>query len=80
MVISGPVSSAIMPRMARLHAEGKHEELLTVYRNATQLVSIIAGSAAITLAFCAEPLLFAWTGDKATRGTSGTNINPLCYW
>lgn len=63
MVISGPISSAIMPRMVRLHAEGKHDELLQVYRNATQLVSVIAGSAAITIAFCAEPLLYAWTGN-----------------
>lgn len=64
MVISGPISSAIMPRMARLHAEGKNDELIRVYRNSTQLVSIIAGSAAITLACCAEQLLFAWTGDS----------------
>jgi len=64
MVISGPVSSAVMPRMARLHAEGKHEELIRVYRKATQLVSVIAGSAAITIGYCAEPLLIAWTGDQ----------------
>lgn len=49
--------------MARLHAEGKHDELIKVYRNATQLISVIAVSAAITIAFCAEPLLYAWTGD-----------------
>lgn len=64
MVISGPISSAIMPRMARLYAEGKQNELIQVYRDATQLVSIIAGSAAITIAFFAEPLLYAWTGDQ----------------
>lgn len=63
MVISGPISSAIMPRMARLHAEGKHEQLIKVYRNATQMISVIAGSAAVAIAFCAEPLLYAWTGD-----------------
>lgn len=63
MVISGPISSAIMPRMARLHAEGKHGEMIQVYRNSTQLVSVIAGSAAITIAFYSEPLLYAWTGD-----------------
>jgi len=63
MVISGPISSAIMPRMARLHAEGKDDELIRVYRNATQLVSVITGSFAITMVFCAKPLLFAWTGD-----------------
>lgn len=64
MVISGPISNAIMPRMARLHAEGKHDEMIKVYRKATRLVSVIGGSAAITLISCAEPLLFAWTGDE----------------
>lgn len=63
MIISGPISSAIMPRMTILHAEGRHEELIRIYRSSTQLVSIIAGSAAITLASCSEQLLFAWTGD-----------------
>lgn len=63
MVVSGPISTAIMPRMARLYSEHQHEPLISVYRNATQLVSIIAGSAAITLAYCAEPLLYAWTGN-----------------
>ena len=55
MVVSGPISGAIMPRMARLYTEGKLDELVLVYRNATQLVSILAGTAAITLVFCAEP-------------------------
>lgn len=64
MIISGPVSGAIMPRMAKLEAEGDHEGLIRVYRQATQLVSILAGAAAITVSFCAEPLLWAWTGDK----------------
>ncbi|WP_249122752.1 oligosaccharide flippase family protein [Pseudoalteromonas sp. M8] len=64
MVISGPVSSAIMPRMARLHAENKNDELFKVYRNSTQLVSIVAGSAAIVIAVCAEPLLYLWTGNQ----------------
>lgn len=65
MVVSGPVSNAIMPRMARLHAQGDEQEVINVYRRATRLVSIIAGAAAITIAFGAEQLLFAWTGDAA---------------
>ena len=63
MVISGPISSAIMPRMSRLYAENKHNEMIRVYRQSTQLVAIIAGSAAITLVATAKPLLIAWTGD-----------------
>jgi len=65
MILSAPVSAVIMPRMARLHAEGKNEEMIQVYRNATQLVSVVAGSASLTIAFFAEPLLYAWTGDQA---------------
>lgn len=65
MVISGPVSGAIMPRMSKLEAEGDHTGLIRVYRQATQLVSVLAGAASITVAFCAEPLLWAWTGDKS---------------
>jgi O-antigen/teichoic acid export membrane protein len=64
MILSAPVSTVIMPRMARLHAEGKHDEMIQVYRNATQLVSVVAGSASLTIAFFAEPLLYAWTGEK----------------
>ena len=64
MMISGPMSGAIMPRMAKLEAEGDHSGLIRVYRQATQLVAVIAGAASITVAFCAEPLLWAWTGDR----------------
>ena len=62
-VISGPISSVIMPRMARLHAENKHDELILIYRKATKLVAIIAGSAASVIAVVAYPLLLAWTND-----------------
>lgn len=64
MLLSGPVSNAIMPRLARLEAEGDQRGLIRVYRQATQLVAVLAGSAAITVALCAEPLLWAWTGDR----------------
>lgn len=62
-LVSSPISMAIMPRMARLHAEGRSAEIIQVYRTSTQLVSIVAGSLSLTFAFCADKLLFAWTGD-----------------
>lgn len=63
MVISAPISNAIMPRMARFYAMGMHEELIQLYRSSTQLICVMAGSAAITIAFCATPLLVLWTGN-----------------
>ena len=63
VIISGPVGNAIMPRMARLEAEGAHAQLIQVYRQSTQLVAVMAGAASITVAFSAETLLWAWTGN-----------------
>lgn len=64
MMIGGPISGAIMPRMAKLEAEGKREELIKVYRNATQLITVIAGSVSIMLVVFAEPILYVWTGEQ----------------
>ena len=63
LIFSGPVGAALMPRMARLEAEGEHAQMIQVYRHATQLVAIVAGAASITVAFSAEALLWAWTGN-----------------
>lgn len=64
MIISFPISATIMPRMSKLHAQGDHDSFIHLYRKATQLVAILAGGAAVTIAFYAEPLLWVWTGDK----------------
>lgn len=64
MILSQPVSTVVMPRMARLHAEGKREKMIQTYRNTTQLVSVVAGSASIVIASFSEQLLYAWTGDR----------------
>ena len=65
MVISGPISGALLPRLTRLAAEGDEAGLIRLYRNATQLVGVIAIPAALVLAFFAEQVLWAWTGDQA---------------
>jgi O-antigen/teichoic acid export membrane protein len=63
MMISGPISSALLPRMARLQAEGNEAGLISVYRDATQMVAVIAIPACLLLAFFAEQVLWVWTGD-----------------
>lgn len=64
MVISGPISSALLPRMARLQAEGDEVGLISLYRNATQLVAVISIPASFVLFFYAEQVLWVWTGDS----------------
>lgn len=63
MMISGPISGALMPRMARLQAEGDEAGLIRLYRKTTQLVAAICIPACLLLAFFAEEVLWAWTGD-----------------
>ncbi len=65
LLISGPISGALLPRLTKLSATGDDVGLIRLYRNATQLVSVIAIPAALVLAFFAEQVLWAWTGDAA---------------
>lgn len=65
MIVSSPISSAIMPRMTRLHAEGKKDELIAVYRQSTQIVTVTAIPIALLLIFFAPQILWAWTGDAS---------------
>lgn len=63
VTLTAPIGNALMPRMAALEAAGDHAQLIRLYRQTTQLVVVLAGAAALTLAYGAEPLLLAWTGD-----------------
>lgn len=71
MMISGPISGALLPRMARLQAEGDEAGLIRLYRNATQLVAVIAIPTCLVLAFFAEQVLFVWTGDAQASAQAG---------
>lgn len=73
-MISGPISGPIMPRMVKLEAEGKRDELIKLYINATQLIAIIAGSVSIMMVFFAKSILWVWTGDEKIVETSGPTL------
>lgn len=65
MIISGPISTVLMPRMTRLYAEGLHDGFISVYRQATRIVVVTALPAAMIIIFFAPQVLWAWTGDAA---------------
>jgi O-antigen/teichoic acid export membrane protein len=64
MMISSPISSALIPRMAKLKAEGDEKGLIAVYRHATQLVAMIVVPTTLVLCFYLEQLLKVWTGNS----------------
>lgn len=63
MIISGPISGALLPRMTMLQAEGDETGLIRTYRKATQMVAIIAVPTCLVLTFFPGQVLWAWTGD-----------------
>lgn len=63
-LLSGPVTGAILPRMTRLVAEGDEAGLRSLYRNATQIVSVIVVPVVLILAFFPVQVLATWTGNQ----------------
>lgn len=62
LVMSNPAGSVLVPRLTRLNAEGDDEGLVIVYRRATQVVALLAFTAAIVLTVFGREVLWAWTG------------------
>jgi O-antigen/teichoic acid export membrane protein len=58
-----PIAQSWYPRMSQLHAQKDTKALVSVFHLGSQLVSAIAGSAALFLIAFAKPLLTAWTRD-----------------
>jgi len=62
-VIGAPIAQALLPRLAKLAAEGNEAGVIALYRQTTQLVCVLAAPASMVLAAFAYPVLWAWTGD-----------------
>ena len=76
LIISSPIGTVLMPRMAKMEAENNHAELIELYRKATQFVCVVALPVACTLAVFAEQVLWVWTGDKVIA-TSAASVLQL---
>ena len=63
MLISGPISTALQPRMTSILATGDARGVVFLYRKATQIVAVLCIPAALLLAFFPREVLWAWTGD-----------------
>jgi O-antigen/teichoic acid export membrane protein len=63
MVISAPISGALMPRMVTLHAQCDEAALIRLYRNATQMMAVMVIPTTLVLALFSKQVIWAWTGD-----------------
>lgn len=62
-MLSGPISTAIVPRLTWIHTEGDDARFIQIYRSATQAIVVIALSAALTLGAFPTQILWVWTGN-----------------
>lgn len=78
-LIAGPLSSALLPRLARLHAQGAEDELIILYKKMTRAVVVMVAPASFLLAMFSENILFAWTGNAliAAQGKSVLSLYAL---
>lgn len=76
LTLTSPISAALLPRLARLEAEHRRDELVALYRRSTQLVVVLASSVALAMALLAQPLLLAWTANP----TLAAQAAPILAW
>lgn len=65
MMLSGPVSKAILPRMTCLFSQNNEVAMLSLYRKSTRLVVLLVMPVVITIAAFPYGVLYAWTGSDA---------------
>jgi len=63
-VLTSPITQTFYPRFCALIAAGDKSHLAREYHAAAQLLSVLAGSAALVLILFAEPFLRAWTQNS----------------
>jgi O-antigen/teichoic acid export membrane protein len=63
LLLSTPVSRAIMPRMTLLLSQGKNSEMLELYRVATRFVVCIVAPVTLVLALFPSEIIVLWTGN-----------------
>lgn len=76
MLLSGPVSKAVLPRMTALLAQGHESEMLQLYRKSTRLVVCMVAPVSFVLAFFPKELVYVWTGDAVAASWTAP-ILPL---
>lgn len=72
----GPIAQAWYPRFCALHAANQTVQLAASYHQATQLVTVTAGSVAVVVALFSRELLFLWTqnSELAARAAPITSL------
>lgn len=64
MILSGPVSNALIPRLTRLISEHDTSSAISTYRNSTRILIIPTGTLTLALAYFSKEIIFVWSGNE----------------
>ena len=76
-MVSGPISSALIPALSRAHAERRLYGFYTLYTNYWQICVIAIGVLAIMMSVHSQDILYLWTGDATLSAAFGA---PFRYY
>lgn len=76
LMLINPLVQTLLPRMTVLVAEGREADMHGLYLGASRFVSTFLFPLAAMIAFYAEPLLFAWSGDHVAADWGA----PILFW
>jgi O-antigen/teichoic acid export membrane protein len=74
--VGAPISQAILPRMTYLLSQGNERDMVSLYRQSTQVVAALILPLTAVVAFFSAELLYAWTGDSAAAEWAA----PVLFW
>jgi O-antigen/teichoic acid export membrane protein len=75
--LAGPVGQAFYPRLNALHAQGQDAAFARAFHHNAQLVSVVVGTAGITLMLFADRILLLWTRDQDLVAVTATPFRLL---
>lgn len=73
----GPITAAVYPRMVTLVADSDPTPLVKLFHFAAQLITVALVPAALVLAFHAQGVLFAWSGDAVLAAQAAPALSVL---
>tara|TARA_B110000879_G_scaffold212963_1_gene312255 strand:+ start:5180 stop:6706 length:1527 start_codon:yes stop_codon:yes gene_type:complete len=76
MMLSAPIGTAIRPRLILLISQGKDDQMLSLYRKATQFVAVIGFSITGVVSMYSSELIYMWTGNQEAANWGG----PILSW
>lgn len=74
---AGPIGQAFYPRLSELYARGQEAAFAQAFHHTAQLISVVAGTAGVTLLLFANTIMLLWTRNPELAAATATPLRLL---